>query len=261
MAGKDRIAFPPLRDIRPEDDRTAPRAAPRRGAARSVGADSCEEGDGPPRGCARSARYAICRLRGHSPRSSFAPSEARCVNSRGGPSPSSHDRRSGQLAVPARSRCGSTPQRRPAATSSSSRAQRSGRSSPSCAGLAPLRAMQPVLSPIARIAATSSVGESRLGRQGAELDPLVLDRAGVLARLLDQGRHHALDRRVGQVPLAGELDRRQPRPLGDRQRPARASPGRPRSSPPAGRPDGRPWPARRRVAGRPRRGRRSRRHG
>ena len=37
-----------------------------------------------------------------------------------------------------------------------SRAQRSGRSSPSCAGLAPFSAMQPVLSPIARISATSA---------------------------------------------------------------------------------------------------------
>ena len=39
------------------------------------------------------------------------------------------------------------------------------------------------------------------------------------AGLLDQRRHDALDRRVGEVPLAGELQRGQAVPLGDRAHP------------------------------------------
>ena len=139
-----------------------------------------------------------------------------------------------------RSRSASTPQRLPAATSSSLSGQRSGRASPSCWGLAPFSAIEPVLSPIARIASTSSAREPQLRRQRGELGALLLDRAGALAGLLDQGRHHALDRGVGEVPLAGELHRRQAGPLGDRPQPleplaARLDPARR-----AGRPGGRP---------------------
>ena len=61
-----------------------------------------------------------------------------------------------------RSRSASTPQRRPAATSSSLSGQRSGRSSPSWSGLAPLSAIEPKLSPIARISATSAASEPLL---------------------------------------------------------------------------------------------------
>ena len=74
--------------------------------------------------------------------------------------------------------------------------------------------MQPVLSPIARIAATSSSLSFCSAGSAASSARLLLDRARLGAGLLDQGRHHALDRGVGEVPLAGELDRRQAGSLG-----------------------------------------------
>ena len=63
------------------------------------------------------------------------------------------------------------------------------------------------------------VAEALLGRQRRQLGALVLDRARLGAGLLDQGRGDALDRRVGEVPLAGELDRGQPGALGEGQQP------------------------------------------
>ena len=51
------------------------------------------------------------------------------------------------------------------------------------------------------------LAEGALACQGGKLGPLVLDLAGVRTGLLDQGRHDALDRRMGEVPLAGELHR------------------------------------------------------
>src|SRR3954469_16693144 len=58
--------------------------------------------------------------------------------------------------------------------------------------------------------------QARLLRQSGQLGALLLDRPGILPGLLDQGGHDALDRVVGEVPLAGELDRGETGPLRDR---------------------------------------------
>ena len=71
---------------------------------------------------------------------------------------------------PGRAR-GRRPSACPASASSSLSAQRSGRSSPSCAGFAPFSAMQPVLSPIARISATSSSRRAAARRAAPPVRP------------------------------------------------------------------------------------------
>ena len=59
-------------------------------------------------------------------------------------------------------------------------------------------------------------GRAELRRQRGELGALVLDRSRAGPSLLDQRRHDACDRLVGEVPLARELDHRQPGALRDR---------------------------------------------
>src|ERR1700754_4051727 len=107
------------------------------------------------------------------------------------------------------------PQRPPTSASSWLSGQRSGCSSPSKSRAAPFSAMLLVLSPIARIAATSAA-ERRISAgtaaSSARADSIV--RASRPA-LLDQGRRDALDRRVGEVPLAGEPHRGQLGALGE----------------------------------------------
>ena len=121
-------------------------------------------------------------------------------------------------AAPARSRSGSMPQRSPTSTSSGSSGQRSGRSSPSCSGLAPFSAMRAGVVADRADLGDVGLGEALLG-QRRELGALLLDRPRRRPGLLDQGRGDAVDRRVGEVPLAGELHRRQPGALGDRAHP------------------------------------------
>ena len=58
--------------------------------------------------------------------------------------------------------------------------------------------------------------EEDLGRDAGQVGPLVLDRAGAGAGLLDQGGRHARDRPVRQGPLAGQLKGGQAVTLGDR---------------------------------------------
>ena len=116
-----------------------------------------------------------------------------------------------------RSRSGLISQRAASSCSASLIAQRSGRAAPSCAGFAPFRSMLPVLSPIARSSLHLGRAQQRLCSQRGELRALVLDRAGRpigRAALLDQSRGDAAHGRVGEVPLAGELQQRQPVALG-----------------------------------------------
>src|SRR5437764_9784737 len=61
-----------------------------------------------------------------------------------------------------------------------------------------------------------SLRELRLQGQRGDLRALVLDRPSAGTDLLDQRRHDALDRIVREVPLATELDHRQPFALRDR---------------------------------------------
>ena len=76
--------------------------------------------------------------------------------------------------------------------------------------------MQPVLSPIARISSTSlSLRRCSAGRR-ASSDRFSLDRPRPLSQFLDQSRDDALDRGVGEVPLAGELHRGEAGVLSDR---------------------------------------------
>src|SRR5262245_32073525 len=60
------------------------------------------------------------------------------------------------------------------------------------------------------------VAEPLLLRQARELGALLLDRKRSLPHLLDQGRNHAGDRGVSEVPLAGELHRGEGGALRDR---------------------------------------------
>jgi len=60
------------------------------------------------------------------------------------------------------------------------------------------------------------VVEQRLAGECRELGALVLDRAGVLAALLDQRRGDAADGGMCEIPGAGELQRCQAVALGDR---------------------------------------------
>ena len=89
------------------------------------------------------------------------------------------------------------------------RPQRSGASSPSCSALAPLSFIEPVLSPISRIFATCSGSSLHSIGTRRKLGALVLDRPRIRAGLLDQRRRNAGDGGVGEVPLAGELHRRE----------------------------------------------------
>ena len=110
-------------------------------------------------------------------------------------------------------RSGSMPQRPPPRSRSGSSGQRSGRTSPSWSGAAPFNTIEPVLSPTARISATSS-GARRLGGGGRSS-----------ARLSSIGRPPGSWMSVGatqatglvrEVPLRGELHQRQAVALGDR---------------------------------------------
>ena len=84
--------------------------------------------------------------------------------------------------------------------------------------------MQPVLSPIARISATSSSLSTTSGQRG-ELGALLLDRPRRRASWISVGTTRC-DGRVGEVPLAGELQRREPVALGDRAHPLDPLPAR-----------------------------------
>ena len=85
--------------------------------------------------------------------------------------------------------------------------QRSGRGSPSKSGAAPLSAMQPVLSPIARISATSSA--VRTGARERGRARRAWPRSGApSASWIRVGATHA-HRLLGEVPGAGELEHRQ----------------------------------------------------
>ena len=117
-----------------------------------------------------------------------------------------------------RSRPSSIPQRGgQLAPAPASTAQRSGRSSPSWSGVAPLSSIEPRLSPIVadldrppRRVRTGSAGtaasSSRLRSIGLASGP---------GSWISVGRH-ALDRVVREVPHAGELEQREPVALGDR---------------------------------------------
>ena len=145
-----------------------------------------------------------------------------------------------QAGAPERSRAGSIPQRSPTAPSSSSSGQRSGRSSPSCSGLAPFSAMQPVLSPTARISATSStVIRCSAGSAASSARFSSIGSAAGPASWIRVGTTHSTAA-VGEVPLAGELDRLQLASARRSGSPARASRGRPRSSRRGGTRGGRP---------------------
>src|SRR6185295_6276900 len=63
-----------------------------------------------------------------------------------------------------------------------------------------------------------------LGWERGELRALLLDRPRVRAGLLDQGRHDAANGLVREVPLARELERRQPVAFGDRPHAGEALP-------------------------------------
>ena len=155
---------------------------------------------------------------------------------------------------------GSMPQRPASADSSGVIAQRSGSGSPSKSGAAPLSAIEPVLSPIARISATSSALSTLDRADGGQLGALVLDRLRA-AGLLDQRRRDAGDRAVREVPVAGELQHRQPVALGDRAHRLELGAARPRPSPRAGSRGGRSAGTRAPAARRRGTARRSRRRG
>ena len=98
-----------------------------------------------------------------------------------------------------RSRSGSMPQRRASSACCRARAsQRSGRSSPSWSGVAPFSSIEPVLSPMARIAATSSSPSSGTRPARRQLGALALDRLGVRPGSWISVGRHALDRRRGR---------------------------------------------------------------
>ena len=111
-----------------------------------------------------------------------------------------------------RGRC---PSASPTAARSSSRGQRSGRSSPSWAGLAPFRAMQPALSPIARIAATSSspsrcsagsaASSTRLSSIGQRLGPTSWIRVGATHSTAGWARFHWQASWIGVSPARSAI--------------------------------------------------------
>ncbi len=121
--------------------------------------------------------------------------------------------------LPRRSRSGSMPQRSPTPASCSVIAQRSGRSSPSWSGAAPLSVIEPVLSPIARISATSSSLSTTSAGVAASSARLSSTGRAPGAGLLDERGRAAPHGGVGEVPLAGELHRREPVALRDRAHP------------------------------------------
>ena len=140
-----------------------------------------------------------------------------------------------RAAARVRSRSGSIPQRRATSSRRSSTTQRSGLlARPRAPDSPPLSVMQPVLSPSCPDRLDVGVGQPQLAGQRGELGALVLDRPRPGSDLLDQRRHDARHRLVGEVPLARELDRGQ---AGALRRSAASHPSRsrPASIQPAGR--------------------------
>ncbi len=114
-------------------------------------------------------------------------------------------------------------------------ARRRARSSPSKVGEPPFSAIEPVLSPISAIVASSAATQDGRRRRGGQLLTLLLDRAGVRADLLDQRRCHQRTAGWASVQRARELQERQVVGLGDRPQPVELA-----ATPvdPAGRPEG-----------------------
>ena len=163
-----------------------------------------------------------------------ATSRSRRRSSSASRSPSATRRRARSSGAPGPPRARSPSGRRPRASSGVS-SQRSG-----CAG--PLVVGHGALQPHAALV-VADLGDRRdlvraqpdVARDRRQLGALLLDRLRVRPRLLDQRRHDDLDRLVGEVPLAGELERRQPVRARDVAHPLELlAPG----LDPAGRPEG-----------------------
>ena len=103
--------------------------------------------------------------------------------------------------------------------------QRSGRSSPRVVGRRALErhAAGVVADRADLVRLCSGLSRCSAGRAASSARFSSIGRAP-RAGLLDQGRDDALDRVVGEVPLAGELHRSEPGALGDRPQPIELRP-------------------------------------